>query len=78
MRFLDSFTLLDSLFCFLDYRSSEVLKVKSIKRKQPTLVAFGFKKTIGDRGNETEVKLPTEMIEVLYSCDNCERKFKSS
>ena len=55
-----------------------MLKVKSIKRKQPTLVAFRFKKTIVDRGNETEVKLPTEMIEVLYSCDNCERKFKSS
>lgn len=55
-----------------------MLKVKSIKRKQPTPVAFGFKKTIVDRGNETEMKLPAEVIEVLYSCDNCERKFESS
>ena len=30
------------------------------------------------RGVETEVKLPTEMAEVLYPCYNCERKFKSS
>ena len=53
-------------------------RVKSIKRKQPTLAAFGFKKTIAHRGYETEVILLTEATEVLYPCDNCERKFKSS
>ena len=55
-----------------------MLKVKSINRKQPTLPAFEFKKTTVHRGVETEAKLPTEATEVLYSCDNCERKFKCS
>ena len=53
-------------------------KVKSIYRKQPTLAAFGFKKTIANRGVKTEVKPPTEATEVLYPCDNCEQKLKSS
>ena len=53
-------------------------KEKSIKRKQRTLAAFGFKKRIVHRDVETEVKRPTEAIEGLYLRDNCERKFKSS
>ena len=53
-------------------------KVKNIKRKQLTLAAFEFKNTIVHRGVEAEVKLPTDGIEVLYPCNNCERKFNSS
>lgn len=50
-------------------------EVKSVKRKQPTLAVFGFKKTmIVHKGVETEVKPPTEATEVLYPCDNCEHK----
>ena len=55
-----------------------MLKVKSINRKQKTLAAFEFKKKIVLKSVETEVKLPTAAIDVLYPCDNCERKFKSS
>ena len=52
-------------------------KGKSIKIKQLTLAAFGFKKAIVPRVVETEVKLPTGTTEVSCPCDNCELKSKS-
>ena len=50
---------------------------KKLKRKQPTLAAFGFTKKVVHRGEEVAVNMPLETIEVLIRCDHCEKLFKS-
>ena len=47
------------------------------KRKQRTLAAFGFTKTIRHRGNEIRVEIPdyTEIEEKRIKCAHCEARF---
>ena len=50
---------------------------KKLKRKQPTLAAFGSSKKVAHRGGEVAVNMPLEIIEVLIRCDHFEKLFKS-
>ena len=50
---------------------------KKLKRKQPTLAAFGFTKKVVHGGKEVAVNMPLETIEVLIRYDHCEKLFKS-
>ena len=48
---------------------------KRIKRKQPTLAAFGFIKKVNHRGEEIAIQMPLEAVETLFECENCEKSF---
>ena len=48
-----------------------MLKVKNVKRKQPTLGVSGFKKKVVHRGVEAKVKLPLKDKETLYNYKQC-------
>ena len=46
---------------------------KRIKRKQPTLAAFGFTKKVKHRGEEIAIQMPLAAVETLFKCENCEK-----
>ena len=50
---------------------------KRIKRKQPTLAAFGFIKKVKSRGEEIAIQMPLEAVETRFECENCDKSFKS-
>ncbi|XP_065658758.1 jerky protein homolog-like [Hydra vulgaris] len=50
---------------------------KIIKRKQPTLAAFGFTKNVMHRGEMSAIRLPLEAVETSVECKHCKKLFKS-
>ena len=51
--------------------------LERIKRKHPTLAAFGFTKKVKYRGEEIAIQMPSEAVETLFECENCEKSFKA-
>ena len=45
---------------------------KRIKRKHPTLAAFGFTKKVKHRGEEIAIQLPLAAVETLFERENWE------
>ena len=50
---------------------------KRIKRKQPTLAAFGFTKKVKHRSTEMVIQMLLEAVETLFECESCEKSFKT-
>ena len=46
---------------------------KTIKKKQPTLAAFGYTEKVKHRGEEIAIEMSLEAVETLCECGNCEK-----
>ena len=46
---------------------------KTIKKKQPTLAAFGYTKKVKHRDKEIAIEMSLEAVETLFECGNCEK-----
>ena len=61
--------------CFTDYILffNYQKMSKTIKKKQPTLAAFGYTKKVKHRGEEIAIEMSLEAVETLFECGNCEK-----
>ena len=50
---------------------------KRIKKKQPTLAAFGFTKKVNHRGEEIAIQMPLAAVETLFKCKTVRNNLKA-